>query len=108
MSYMLHTKLLARPGKRDGAVAQFERAARIQQSNADCYLMFVSVSTTEADVLYLTEVWSDKEVHQQAKTSAAIVPWATEMPTYIERLIESTELTAIGGKGLDRPPLSGS
>lgn len=100
-SYMLHSKVQARPGLRDATVAKFLEAAAIQRDNPDCLLTLVSTAPSEPDTVYLTEVWTDKQSHQRATKSDAIKPWAMEMQLHVERLVESTELDTVGGKGLD-------
>lgn len=98
---MLHSKVQARPGLRDATVAKFLEAAAMQRDNPDCLLTLVSTSPSEPDVVCLTEVWTDKQAHQRATQSDAIKPWALEMQLHVARLIDSTELDAVGGKGLD-------
>jgi quinol monooxygenase YgiN len=67
---------------------------------AGCELYLVSVSETDRDVIWVTEVWQSKEHHEASlrlpETQAAI---ATAMPLLTGEFTRQ-ELTVIGGLGL--------
>ena len=94
------TRLVATPGNRDRLVAKFLEAAEIQRDNPDCELMFVSASTTEASVVYLTEVWASEQHWEYARHSDAITAWSKGMSSLVAEPPASTAFTPIGGKGL--------
>ena len=98
-----HSKLHARPEKRDELVTKFLEAADMQEANPACELMFVSSSPEEADVVFLTEVWTSAEEHERARQSTEIQAWAAQMPTLVAGPPESTPLVIEGGKGLATP-----
>lgn len=95
-----HTRLIAAPGKHDELVAKFLESVEIQRDNPDCELMLVSTAPDEADVVYLTEVWSSKEGWESARHSAAIQAWAASMPELVGGPPESLPLQVAGGTGL--------
>jgi quinol monooxygenase YgiN len=98
-----HTRLRARPGKRDALAAKFLEVADLQAENPACELSLVSASPTEEDVVFLTEVWTSAEEHERARTSPEVQAWAEEMPALVAGPPETTPLALVGGKGL--PPL---
>jgi quinol monooxygenase YgiN len=67
---------------------------------AGCELYLVSVSETDRDVIWVTEVWHSKEHHEASlrlpETQAAI---ATAMPLLTGEFTRQ-ELTVVGGLGL--------
>lgn len=95
-----HTRLVAAPGKRDDLVAKFLESVEIQRDNPDCELMLVSTAPDQADVVYLTEVWSSEDGWNAARSSAAIRAWAESMPALVGGAPESLRLEVAGGTGL--------
>ena len=93
------TRLEAAPGRADELVAKFSEAARIQDRNPACRLMFAGRSATEEDVVHLVEVWSSEEDWEQARTSEEIKVWAAEMPCLVAAPPESARFAPSGGKG---------
>jgi quinol monooxygenase YgiN len=96
-----HTRLTAAPGRRDALVAKFLEAASLQAGNEACELMLVSVAPDDADVVYLTEVWTSAERWEQARESDEIKAWSASMPALVAGPPESTPLEIAGGTGLD-------
>lgn len=105
-----HSKVMARPGKRDELVAKYLEVGEIQRSNPECELIFVSTSASDANAVYLTEVWSSEESHKQALDSDEVRAWAEAMPPLVDGDPQSQRLEPVGGKGLatqDTVPLGG-
>jgi quinol monooxygenase YgiN len=94
-----HTRLVSAPGKREHLVAKFLEAAEMQRDNTDCELMLVSTAPDEADVVYLTEVWSSEAAWERARSSPQIRAWAESMPTLVSAPPETSLLDLAGGKG---------
>lgn len=94
-----HTRLVAAPGRRDELVAKFLESIEIQRDNADCALMVVSTAP-DADVVYLTEVWSSEDAWERARHSPVIQAWAAPMPQLVGGPPESIRLNVVGSKGL--------
>jgi quinol monooxygenase YgiN len=95
-----HSKLHARPGKRDELVAKFLDVCDMQRDNLACELMLVSSSPEEGDVVFLTEVWTSAEEHERTRQSPAVQAWAAEMPAVVAGPPEITPLDVRGGIGL--------
>ena len=72
----------------------------MQRENPACELMFVSSSPEEDDVVFLTEVWTSAEEHEEARESDEVQAWAQDMPSLVAGPPESTLLDPAGGKGL--------
>jgi quinol monooxygenase YgiN len=62
--------------------------------------MLVSSSPEEEDVVFLTEVWTSADEHEQARNSPEIEAWAKSMPSLVAGPPESTPLEPAGGKGV--------
>ena len=94
----LYSKITSHPGQRDALVAVLLEAAAAMQHIPDCELYIVNVSTTEPDVVWVTEVWSNSAAHEASLTR-------DETKVLIKRgmpLIaggERIEIVPIGGKG---------
>ena len=97
-----HSRIRARPGKRDDLVAKFMDVSVIQRDNPACELSLVSTSPDDGDVVFLTEVWSSAEEHERARHSPEVQAWAADMPELVVGPPETTPLELVGGKGL--PP----
>lgn len=95
--FVLQSKIQARPGKRDGLVAKFLEAAELQRSNPACALTYVGVSPSSEEEVWLTEVWRSEADHKAATQSPEVAKWAADMPTLVERLVESVKLDYAGG-----------
>ncbi|MET3292390.1 UNVERIFIED_CONTAM: quinol monooxygenase YgiN [Brevibacillus sp. OAP136] len=95
----MNVKFTAQPGQRDALADILLGAADALAGVEDCELYVVHVSETEADVIWVTEVWRSPEAHAASlsleETKAAI---QRAMPLIAG--VESTKLKPIGGKGL--------
>jgi quinol monooxygenase YgiN len=87
-----HTRIRARPGKRDELIAKFTEAGELQQDNPACELTLVSASPDDPDVVFLTEVWRSADEHERARQSPEVQAWAQGMPELVEGPPESTPL----------------
>ena len=95
-----HSRLRARPGKRDELIAKFLEIPVMQADNPACELTVVSSSPEEDDVVFLTEVWSSAEEHERARQSPEVQEWAADMPSLVAGPPETTSLVIEGAKGL--------
>jgi quinol monooxygenase YgiN len=88
-----------RPGHRDDVVAILLRDVEALRS-VGCELYVVSVSDTDLDVIWVTEVWESKEHHDaslQLPTAKAAI--AEAMPMLTGEFTRQ-ELTVVGGLGV--------
>jgi quinol monooxygenase YgiN len=87
-----HTRIRARPGKRDELLAKFVEAADMQHDNPACELTLVSASPDDPDVVFLTEVWKSADDHERARTSPEVQEWAAGMPSLVDGPPDTTRL----------------
>ena len=99
MSYGYLGSMRTRYGHRDEVVEILLRGADGLRA-AGCELYLVSVSETDRDVIWVTEVWQSKQHHEASlrlpETEAAI---AAAMPLLTGEFTRQ-ELTVVGGLGL--------
>jgi quinol monooxygenase YgiN len=99
MSYGYLGSMRTRYGHREEVVAILLSGVEGLRA-AGCELYLVSVSETDRDVIWVTEVWQSKEHHEASlrlpETEAAI---AAAMPLLTGEFTRQ-ELTVVGGLGL--------
>jgi quinol monooxygenase YgiN len=95
-----HSRIRARPGKRDDLVAKFVEISVIQRDNPACELSLVSTSPDDEDAVFLTEVWSSAKEHERARHSPEVQAWSADMPQLVDGPPETIPLAVVGGKGL--------
>jgi quinol monooxygenase YgiN len=95
-----HSRLRARPGKRDELLAKFLEIPKMQADNPACELTIVSSSPDDDGVVYLTEVWTSAEEHERARQSPEVQGWAADMPSLVAGPPDTTPLVIEGGKGV--------
>ncbi len=97
--YGLHGHFTAQPGSGDALTEILLAAAEGMRGNEACLLYVVSRPPEDVDVIWVTEVWTDKEAHaaslQDENVQAAI---ARARPLIAG--ISGTELRPVGGKGI--------
>ncbi|MFC0215523.1 putative quinol monooxygenase [Paenibacillus chartarius] len=95
----MHVKFTAKSGQRDALVAILLEGQAAMESIHECELYIVSVSDTDPDAIWVTEVWSDAEAHAASlaldETKAAI---QRAMPLIAH--IDAVKMKPAGGKGL--------
>jgi quinol monooxygenase YgiN len=100
--YGLYTKFVAQAGRRDALVALLLEAARGMEgeAGAGCEVYIVNTVPSEAEAIWVTEVWSSKEAHAASLalpgTREAI---ARAMPL-IAGVTQQIAVEPVGGKGL--------
>jgi quinol monooxygenase YgiN len=97
--YGLHVRFTAQPGQGDALAAILLEAAAGVQALEACRVYLVSRSVEDADTVWVTEAWTDREAHDASLED----PGAREligraMPLLAGRP-EATELRPAGGKG---------
>jgi quinol monooxygenase YgiN len=60
--FMLHGRLAAKPGKRDELLAILSEGEQ-EELMPGCRLYLVAVDDTDADGVWVTEVWESEEAH---------------------------------------------
>ncbi len=97
---VLHGRFGAKDGKRDALVANLLRAAAALESVAACRLYVVSTSASDANGVWVTEIWDSPEDHAASlelpgtrQLIADTMPLIAELPARAEKL------SLAGGKG---------
>jgi quinol monooxygenase YgiN len=101
-----HSRIRARPGKRDELLAKFLEIPVMQADNPACELTIISSTPEADDVVFLTEVWTSAEEHERARQSPEVQAWAAEMPSLVDGPPQVTPLVIEGGKGIAGTGLS--
>src|SRR3954469_25382871 len=87
-----HTRIRARPGKRDELLAKFVEAADMQHHNPACELSLVSSSPDDPDAVFLTEVWASEADWEEARNTPEVQSWAKAMPELVDGPPDTTRL----------------
>ena len=95
----MHAKIRSQAGQRDALVALLLEAAAALQQVPGCQLYLVSVSTSEPETVWVTEVWSSQEEHQASLTREEIQPILMRGRPLIAAF-ERIHMEPLGGKGL--------
>lgn len=98
----LYVKFTARPGQRDALAGQLLRAAEGAGAAPGCEIYIVSTSPTEADAVWVTEVWSSQEDHDASLAIAGAKDLIQQTLPLLARPPEQIHTTPLGGKGLAR------
>ena len=96
----LYVKFKTQPGQRDAFVDVLLESARQMESLSGCELYLVNTSPSEADVVWVTEVWSSMGEHDASLN----LPGAAEAIKLALSLLagppERIDVVPVGGKGL--------
>ena len=96
----LYTKITTTSDKRKDLLDILLHASQAMQSVDGCMLYIINESATEPDVIWVTEIWNNKESHAaslQLESNKALI--AQAMPL-IAKPPEQILLTPVGGKGI--------
>ena len=92
----------AQPGQGDALVEVLLQAAQALEANRDCELYVVSRSPDDADVVWVTEVWTSPEAHEASLAEEAVLELISRARPLIAGIGARLELSPMGGKGLPR------
>ena len=99
----LYVKFKMQPGQRDALLEMLLASAQQMESSPGCELYLVNTSPTEADVVWVTEVWSSMAAHDASLS----LPGAAEAIKRALPLLagppERINVVPVGGKGLMKP-----
>ncbi|HZC71953.1 MAG TPA: antibiotic biosynthesis monooxygenase [Jatrophihabitans sp.] len=99
MAYAMFSRLTARPGRRDDLAGYLLRAAGLLETDPDCVHYLVATSS-EADVVYVYETWTDERAHAVSLERAEIRSLIQAAMPSIAGAPEQTVLAVLGGKGV--------
>ena len=98
--FSLFGKFLIQEGERDTMVDILLEAAESMKNFEECEVYLVNTSETEPNAVYVYEVWSNEQAHQDSLTLEAtqtLIKRAKPIITGMERI---STLNTIGGKGI--------
>jgi len=96
----LFGKITAQAGQRAALVAYLLDAARVVGTLEGCYLYLVNISPTDADAIWVTEVWRSPADHQGSLALDKVRAIITVARPLIAGMSDSTTVTPVGGYGL--------
>ena len=95
-----HGTLSALPGQRDALVGHRWHAATLVEDAPGCQLSFVSASATNADAVWVTEVWRSAEEHQASLSRPGVRELIAQVRPLLAGPPERIDTLPIGGKGI--------
>ena len=95
--YGLISKIMAVPGKRDELVSILVKGT---VSMPGCRSYIVAKDPTDAESIWVTEVWEDQESHKSSLSLPSVQVTLTEGKPLISGFGERFETLPIGGHGL--------
>ena len=96
----LFGKFIAQPGQRDALAAVLLEAAELLRDAPGCEVYIVSVSESEPDAVWVSEVWSGREAHAASLAREDVRALIGRGRPLIAGAGERFEVVPLGGKGL--------
>ena len=101
MTYALLNKLTAKPDQRQQVVdILLESGMLLFPDNPDCHMYMVSEATEDPNVIWVTDVWTSKESHEEALKAPELRPYVEKSMPLLEGMPEQIEIRPVGGIGL--------
>lgn len=98
--YAIINKLTARVGKRDEVIELLLESGKPFQDNSSCLLYLVYEDVKDPNVIWVEDVWTNKEDHTAALARPELKPYIVETIPLLEGMPEQFEIHLAGGKGL--------
>lgn len=96
-----HVKATVKPGKRDELLQQLQQLSAELLTRASGCIYYLISTTEEPDVVWISELWTSKE----AKDAVAMKPESAkamkELMPLVASMTDRTNLTVVGGTGID-------
>ena len=96
----LHGKLTAQAGQRDALLKIMLEAADLVGNAPGCEIYFVSTSQTEADAIWVTEVWRSEADHAASLSFPGVKELIVRAKPLIASMSDAARTVPVGGKGL--------
>ena len=91
----------AREGQRDALVEHMLGAAQLLADVPGCELYVINTSATDADVVWVAEVWSTQPELDASLTIESVKGSVEQVGPLLAGLPERIDILPAGGKGLD-------
>ena len=99
--YLLHGKLNAKPGHVDELANILLEASKLVATAKGCRIYAVGKDATDLNAVFVTEIWDNKEDHDNSLNVAGVRPLITKaMPILDGPPVKGQELEVLGGAGL--------
>lgn len=98
--YGLVGSFIARAGQRDALAAVLLESAALLRNAPGCELYIVSVSESEPDAVWVSEVWASREDHAASLTREDVRALIGRGRPLIAGMGARFEMVPLGGKGL--------
>ncbi|AHI55588.1 putative quinol monooxygenase [Listeria ivanovii] len=100
VGYGLLTAFYTHPGERDQLATMLLEAAESLEEYNTCIQYIVSVSETEADTIFVSEIWVDKGHHEASLDNISVKNMIQKAKPLIKEVKRIQELDILGGKGM--------
>ncbi len=92
----LHGSIVAQPGQRGALVEHMLEASRLMDDAPGCELYLVSVSETDDDAVWITEVWRTEADHDASLSLPGVPELIGRARPLIARMGDSQRLRVLG------------
>jgi quinol monooxygenase YgiN len=99
MTYGLLNKLTAKPGKREEVIGILLESGKLMDDSA-CLMYMVSEAADDPNVIYVTDLWTSKDLHRQALQAPELRGYIDKAIPLLEGMPEQTEIRPVGGTGV--------
>jgi quinol monooxygenase YgiN len=96
-----YVQLKAREGQRDALVEHMLGAAQLLSDVPGCELYVINTSVTDADAVWVTEVWSTQAELDVSLTIESVKASVEQVVPLLAGPPERIDILPVGGKGLD-------
>ena len=101
MTYALLNRLTAKPDHRQQVVdILLESGKLLFSDNPACHMYMVSEAADDPKVIWVTDVWTSKESHEEALKAPELRSYVEKAMPLLEGAPEQIEIRPVGGKGL--------
>ncbi|EAC9068859.1 antibiotic biosynthesis monooxygenase [Listeria monocytogenes] len=100
VGYGLLTAFYTHPGEKDNLVKILLEAAEALDDYNTCIQYIISDSETEADMVFVSEIWVDKGHHAASLDNPAVQETIKRAKPMIKEIKQIQELDILGGKGV--------
>jgi quinol monooxygenase YgiN len=98
--YGMQGRIVAQPGRGDELAAILREAAAALEGNPDCLLYVVSRALDDADSVWVTEAWADRDAHAASLQDPGARALIERARPIIAAFADRAEFRPEGGKGL--------
>ncbi|EAE7386919.1 TPA_asm: antibiotic biosynthesis monooxygenase [Listeria monocytogenes] len=100
VGYGLLTAFYTHPGEKDNLVKILLEAAEALDDYNTCIQYIISESETEADTVFVSEIWVDKGHHAASLDNSAVQEIIARAKPMMKEIKQIQELDILGGKGV--------